>query len=97
MACKIIISFFSSLINNSYLDQDECIKFGNTLDTVLHLIISDLDQTTVALLLQHGVQTMTSHPGVSLDIFQLDPLSWILHQHLPQQIQKLRREISVRR
>ena len=80
-----------------HLDKYQSIELGNGLDTVLHLIISDLDQTTVALLLQHGVQTMTSHPGVSLDIFQLDPLSWILHQHFPQQIQKLRREISVRR
>ena len=77
-----------------HLDKYQSIELGNGLDTVLHLILSHLNQPAIALLPHHGIQAVPRHPGVHLDLLQLDPLAGVLDQHLTQQLQELRGEMT---
>ena len=73
-----------------YLHQNQSVQLGDGLDTVLHLVISHLDEAAVALPPHHGIHAVARHPGVHLDLLQLDSLSRILHQHLTDQGYQLR-------
>ena len=79
---------------NVYLHQNQSVQLGDGLDAVLHLVISDLDEAAVALLPQHGIHPVPRHPGVHLDLLQLDSLSRILHQHLTDEGYQLRRQVG---
>lgn len=66
---------------NANLYKNESIKFRYRLDTVLHLILCDLNQAAIALLLHHWVEAVSSDPGVELEILKLDSVLWFLLQH----------------
>ena len=82
------------IVRHIYLHQNQGVQLGDGLDTVLHLVISHLDEAAVALLPHHGIHAVPRHPGVDLDLLQLDSLSWILHQHLTDQGYQFRREVG---
>ena len=77
-----------------YLHQNKSVQLGDGLDTVLHFIIRHLDETAVALPPHHGIEAVPRHPGVHLDLLQLDSLSRILHQHLTDEGYQLRRQVG---
>ena len=96
IACRVkgwlIVLLLSISGANIYLHQNQSVQLGDGLDAVLHLVISHLNEAAVALLPHHGIHAVARHPGVHLDLLQLDSLSRILHQHLTDEGNQLRRQ-----